>query len=113
MYSTRDKTLRFAYVTSLLIEGNETHVGLLRNPKTLPRQELRQRATKYCRWETMFIVWTIYSSLLATPPTRLIPLPFISNGRLTHRFAPTTPTCMETLYVRNHLGYLIVNGRIS
>jgi hypothetical protein len=28
-------------------------------PKTLPTQELSQRATKYCSWETMFVVWTV------------------------------------------------------
>jgi hypothetical protein len=79
-YSNRDQAVRFAYVTSLQLE---THI--LRNPKTLPASELRQRATKYCRWEVMFVVWTVFASLPATP---LIPLPIISNGRRTHRFDP-------------------------
>jgi hypothetical protein len=49
---------------------------------------MRQRATKYCRWGTMLKYGQ--NSLSATPPIPLIPLPFISNGRRTHRFAPTT-----------------------
>jgi hypothetical protein len=44
---------------------------------------MKQRATKYCRWEIMFVD----ASLSATP---LIPLPFTSNGCRAHRFAPTT-----------------------
>jgi hypothetical protein len=88
MYSTRDQTVRFAYVTNLRVEGKQTHI--LCKPKTLPTYELRQRDTKYCRWEIMFIEWTLYTPLPATPPTPLIPFPFSSNGRGTHRFAPTT-----------------------
>jgi hypothetical protein len=38
----------------------------------------------------MFVVWTVYASLPATPPTPLIPLPSTSNGSRAHRFAPTT-----------------------
>jgi hypothetical protein len=77
--------VRFAYVTSLQAEGKQTHI--LCEPKTLLTWELRQRATNYCRWEIMFIVWTVYASFSATP---LIHLPFTSNGRGTHRFVPTT-----------------------
>jgi hypothetical protein len=44
----------------------------------------------YCRLEIMFPVWTEYDSLSAAHPTPRIPLPFISNGRGTHRFVPTT-----------------------
>jgi hypothetical protein len=85
LYSARDQTVRFAYVTSLRVEGKQTHI--ICEPQTLPLSELRQRATKYCRWEIMFVVWTVYAFLSATP---LIPLPFISNGCETHTFAPIT-----------------------
>jgi hypothetical protein len=78
----------FAYVTSLRVEGKQTHT--LCKPNTLTTYELRQRATKYCRWEIMFIVWTVYVYLPANPPTPLIPLPVTSNGRETRIFAPTT-----------------------
>jgi hypothetical protein len=65
--------VRFAYVASLRVEGKQTHI--LCKPKTLPTQELRQRATKYSRWEIMKKVWAVYASLSATPPTPLTPLP--------------------------------------
>jgi hypothetical protein len=89
MYSSRDQTVRFACVTSLKVEGKHLPYTMY---KTLPTQELRQRATKYCRWEIMFIVWAAHASLSAAPPTPLIPLPFTSNGKGTHTFAPTTAT---------------------
>jgi hypothetical protein len=73
--STRNQTVRFTYVTSLRVEGKQTHV--LCKPKT-STQEMRQRATKYCHWEIMFIVWTVYAPLSAAPPTPLIPLQCIS-----------------------------------
>jgi hypothetical protein len=47
----------------------------------------------------MFLVWTVYASLSATPPTPLIPLPFTSNGRGTHRFVPTT-VCQVYYFLR-------------
>jgi hypothetical protein len=37
---------------------------------------MRQRATMYCRWEIMFIVWTVYAFLFATAPTPSHPLAF-------------------------------------
>jgi hypothetical protein len=41
----------------------------------------------------MFFVWTVYASLSATSPNpSVIPLPFTSNGRGMHSFAPTTVT---------------------
>jgi hypothetical protein len=60
------------------------------NKKTLPAQEMRQRATKYCCWEIMLIVWTVYASLSATTPTPLNSLSFTSDGSRPHRLAPTT-----------------------
>jgi hypothetical protein len=63
---TRDQTVRFAYVTSLWVERKQTRI--LCTPQTLPTQELRQRDTKYCRWGMMFMAWTVYVSLSATPP---------------------------------------------
>jgi hypothetical protein len=74
MYSDWDETLHFTYITSLQVEGK---------PETLLTQELGHQATKYCHWE-MFIVWTVYASLPATP---LIPLPFIPNIHAT-QFRP-------------------------
>jgi hypothetical protein len=94
MYCSRGESVRFAYITSLLIEGKQTHI--LCKPKILPTQELRQRATKYCRWEIMFIVWTVYASLSVTTPNPLIPLPFTSNGSRAHRFASTTVTFVSS-----------------
>jgi hypothetical protein len=86
--------MRFAYVTSLRAEGKQTHI--LYKPKTLATQEMRQRATKYCHWEIMLIVYTVHAPLSATP---LISLPFTSNGPRTQRFAPTTVPNM-TFYRR-------------
>jgi hypothetical protein len=74
MYCGRSEAVSFAYVTSLWVEGNQMH--MLCKPKTLSIQELRRPATNYCRWEIMFIVWTVYTSSSAAPPTPLIPLPF-------------------------------------
>jgi hypothetical protein len=34
----------------------------------------------------MFIVWTVYSSLPAAPPTALITLPLTSYGHVMHGF---------------------------
>jgi hypothetical protein len=87
-YCIRDQTVRLAYVTSLWVEGKQVHV--LCKPKTLSAQEMRQWATKYCCWEIMFIVWTVYASLFAAPPTPLIPLPLTSNGSQAPSFIPTT-----------------------
>jgi hypothetical protein len=64
---SRGESVRLAYVTSLWVEGKQTHI--LCKPKTLPTQEIRQRDTKYYRWDIMFIVRTVYASLSATPPT--------------------------------------------
>jgi hypothetical protein len=36
----------------------------------------RNWATKYCRWEMMFIVWTVYASLTATLPNLSDPTVF-------------------------------------
>jgi hypothetical protein len=75
-YSSRDETMRFAYVTSLrLYYASQKYY-------------LRQRATKYCRWE-MFIVWAVYACLPATRPTPLINIPLTSNGR-----GPTFQRCV-------------------
>jgi hypothetical protein len=63
--------------------------NVLCKPKTLATDELRQRATKYWRWEIMSIVRIVYASLSVAPPTPLIPLPFTCNGPQAHRFAPT------------------------
>jgi hypothetical protein len=85
--------------TSLALEQKENMYYILRKPKTLPIQELRQRATKYCRSEMMLKVWPVHASLSAPPSTPLIPLRFTSNGRGTHRFAPTTVLISLFLFV--------------
>jgi hypothetical protein len=53
MACSRGQTVRFACITSLRLEGKQTHI--LCKLKTISTQELRQRATKYCRWEIMFV----------------------------------------------------------
>jgi hypothetical protein len=85
-YNSQDETVRFAYVTNLRIEGKQTHI--LCNPNTLPIQEPRQRATKYCSWEIMFIVWAIYASLPATPSAPLITVPFYFQRTWNTEFRP-------------------------
>jgi hypothetical protein len=84
-YSGRDKTVRFAHVISLLVEGKR--IPILCKPR---KHYLRQRATKYCRWEAMFAVITVYSFLSATTATPSIPLPLTANASETHGFVPTT-----------------------
>jgi hypothetical protein len=66
-YCTRDQTVRYAYVTSLSVEGKQTHI--LCKPKTLPTYELRQRTTTYCHWEIKFIVWKVYVSYVLPLPS--------------------------------------------
>jgi hypothetical protein len=78
--------MHFTHVTSFMVEGTQTYI--LRKPKISPIYELRQRTTKYSQWEIMFIMWTVNASVPATPPAPLIILPFSSNGRGTHGFAP-------------------------
>jgi hypothetical protein len=72
--SSWDQTVCFAYVTSLQVEGKQTHI--LHKPKTLLTYKLRQRATKYCHWEIMFTVWTLYASLSTSPTNPSDPLAF-------------------------------------
>jgi hypothetical protein len=87
MYCSRGESVRFVYVTNLRVEGKQTHI--LCETKTLSTQEMRQWATRYCRWEIISRIWVVYASLSASPPTSLISLPFTSNGSRSHRFAPT------------------------
>jgi hypothetical protein len=87
-YCSRGESMRFAYVTSLRVQIKQ--INVLCKPKTLPTQELRQRATKYFRWKIIFIVWAENASLSATPPTPVIAVPFTFNGTRAHRFVPTT-----------------------
>jgi hypothetical protein len=87
LYSTRDQAVRYAHVTTLLVEGKQTHIPC--KPKTLPTQEMRQWATNCCGWEIMLKVWTENASPSARPSNPM-PLPFTSNDHGTHRFVPTT-----------------------
>lgn len=82
LYSMWDRSVRFIYVTSLRAKKT------IRKPKTWPSLELRQRSTKYSRWDIMLIVWTVCASVPATS-ILLIPLSVTSNGPRTLRFAPT------------------------
>lgn len=79
--------VHFSCVTSLRVEGKQmltaycVNQSYYRHGKT---QKLRQRGTKYCRWEIMLKVRQENASLRVTPPTPLIPLPFTSNGFRAH-----------------------------
>lgn len=73
-YSSRDETVRFAYVIGLRTEGKQKHT--LHKPK----HNLRQPVTKYNLCSTYF--------LPATLPTPRIPLPFTFNGRGMHGLVP-------------------------
>jgi hypothetical protein len=46
-----DQIVDFAYITIFRVEGNQ--VRILCKSKPLPTSEMRQRATKYCRWEIL------------------------------------------------------------
>jgi hypothetical protein len=83
-----DQTVSLAYVTSLRVEGKQTHI--LCKSKTLSTQEMRQRTRKYCRWEIMFLYEQYMLPYLLPLPTPLIPLRFASYGRGTHRLVLTT-----------------------
>lgn len=52
-------------VSRTWVEGKQTHT--LHNSNTLPTQEMRQRATKYCHWEKTSVVWTMCATLSAVP----------------------------------------------
>lgn len=69
-YSGQDQTVHFAHITSLWTEVK---------PRALQTQEVSHQAMKYCHWEIMFIVLTVYNFLSDTPPIPLIPLPYTSN----------------------------------
>lgn len=49
----------------------------------------------------MFMFWTEYASLSATPPTLLVPFPLTSNGRGMHGLDPTTVHYLYFLRRRN------------
>jgi hypothetical protein len=83
IYSSRDQTVRFAYITCLWVEVKQVHI--IHKPK-----HLRQWTTKYFHWEIMLIVWTVYASLPATAPTPLTPFPLTSDGCGMHGFILTT-----------------------
>jgi hypothetical protein len=83
MYSGRD-TVRFAYVTSLLVEGKQTHKR--QKPKTLPDTV----SYKVLPLVNVF-VWTV-SFFTNCPSHTSDPLSVASKGRGTHGFVPTTAT---------------------
>lgn len=53
----------FAYVTKLRTEGKLMHIVNARS------KDISDVGTETASWEMMFIVWTVYASLPATPPT--------------------------------------------
>jgi uncharacterized membrane protein len=68
MYSTRDQTVRFAYVTSLWVNGKQTHIL---HKKTKDIIDIATETASYkvglLPLGTMFIVRTVHASLPATP----------------------------------------------
>jgi hypothetical protein len=66
--------VRFAYITSLREDGTRI---ILSEKKTLPAQELRQRAAKHYRREIMFVAWIVYACLSPTPPNHSDPYRFV------------------------------------
>jgi hypothetical protein len=110
MCITRDQTVHFAYVTSSWIEGKQMH--LLCKPNTLPSQEVRQRAMKYCHWKIMLKVWRVCASLSATPSIPLIPLPFTSSRRRAHRFTLTTVNHFVVTLLLNTYGGCNMSHRL-
>jgi hypothetical protein len=68
--------VRFAYVTSLRVEGKQTHI--LCRPKILPTGTETARNKLLPLGNNVYSMDSTYASLSATP---LIPLPFTSNGR--------------------------------
>jgi hypothetical protein len=75
--------VRIANVTTLCVEGKQKLIFCKAKSST---QEMRQRATKYCRWGVLFIAWAVIVTLRTTSHE----LPFTSNGLQTHRFARAT-----------------------
>jgi hypothetical protein len=82
VYSRRDQTVLFALVTSLRVEGKQTHI--LCKPKTLPEtasyKVLPLRNNIYSMDSICFLIR--YSSHPSDP--------LATRGRGTHRFDPTT-----------------------
>lgn len=79
MYGTRDQTVRFVYVTSLFVEGRQTHV-LCKQRDTMGTGNETARYTaagKKCLQCGQYVI----SSL----PRPVIALPFTSNGPQEHR----------------------------
>lgn len=78
IYSGREESVRFACFTIVWSEGKQTHP--ITYTKDITTMETRHPATMYCSWE-IFIAWTVYAYLSATPSTPSDSLPLISNGR--------------------------------
>jgi hypothetical protein len=73
---------------SLRLEGKQ-NASALHKPKNIYRHRNWDIGLKYCRREIMFIIWTVYTLLHATPLPLLISLPVNSYGCVTHTFVPT------------------------
>jgi hypothetical protein len=55
---------------------------------------MRQRATKYCCWEIIFIIWAVYVCVLVCYPCLRYPFLLLLTARM-HRFAVTTVQSMS------------------
>jgi hypothetical protein len=89
VWSTREQIVRFAYVTSLFVEGKQTH--MLCKPYRI--------GTETASYKVLSLGNNVYSMdricfLICYPSD---PLSFTSSGRRTHRFAPTTILTWGTL----------------
>jgi hypothetical protein len=78
-FSSRDQTVRFNYVTSLRVEGKQTHIKGI--------TDIRTETASY-KAMPLGKVYSMDSICLSATP--LIPLPFTSKGRGMHRFVTTT-----------------------
>jgi hypothetical protein len=77
--STRNQTVRFAYVTSLWAEGkHRTYYVNNENPDTGNIKQCGSTA------------WTVHGSLPAAPPTPLISSPSTSNDLQVHSFVTSS-----------------------
>jgi hypothetical protein len=91
-YSSRDQTVRFAYITSLRVERKQTHVQTMQTIQTMQTRDNTDTGTETMSHKLLPLGCNIFRMdsicfLLCYPS--LIPLPFTSDGRGTHRFIPT------------------------
>jgi hypothetical protein len=77
-FSLQLRTVAGASLCALILHDVVGTRKTVCKPKTLLAQEMRQRATKCCRWEIIFMVCTIQASLSpAAPPPPRSPCPLL------------------------------------